>query len=97
MVPAARRQHHWIARRVGAQPVEVIRRAPQARIVKRSSRGVQMKQATLARMLPILILSVFVAGCELVGDIFQAGMWVGILAVVILAVLVFYIVGRLRA
>ncbi len=41
-------------------------------------------------ILLISFLSVMFTGCELIGDIFQAGIWVGILAVVgIIALLAF--------
>lgn len=42
---------------------------------------------------PLLILAMFtLQGCELVGDIFKAGVWVGILIVIgIIALIVFLI------
>jgi hypothetical protein len=44
----------------------------------------------------LLAMSVSAAGCELVGDIFQAGFWVGTIIVVILLVGIFALVGRAR-
>lgn len=35
-------------------------------------------------------------GCELVGDIFEAGMWVGIIIVVAVIALVIWIISRFR-
>ena len=50
-------------------------------------------------MLNILLATVFallLSGCELVGDVFQAGMWVGVIAVVAVLVLIGYVVSRFR-
>jgi hypothetical protein len=50
----------------------------------------------------ILKLSVFamllslVTGCELVGDIFQAGMAVGIFVVIAVVVLIIWLISRFR-
>ena len=35
-------------------------------------------------------------GCELIGDVFQAGMWVGVIIVVAIIALVLWIVGKAR-
>jgi len=52
------------------------------------------------RTLALLVLLLFgvatSAGCELVGDIFQAGFWVGTIVVVILLVGIFMLVARVR-
>jgi hypothetical protein len=50
-----------------------------------------------ARVLLLVVVALASAGCELVGDIFQAGMTVGILAVVLVVALVFVVISRLRA
>jgi hypothetical protein len=49
-----------------------------------------------ARLLLIVILAMATAGCELVGDIFQAGMWVGILMVVLAIGVVMWLVAKVR-
>lgn len=36
------------------------------------------------------------SSCELIGDIFQAGMWVGIIIVVGIIALLFWIISRFR-
>lgn len=43
-----------------------------------------------------LVAAVLSTGCELIGDIFQAGMWVGIIMVVILIGLIMLVVGKVR-
>jgi hypothetical protein len=46
----------------------------------------------------VLVLAMLpLAGCELVGDIFQAGVWVGVLAVVGLIAIVGFIAARIRS
>jgi hypothetical protein len=42
----------------------------------------------------LLMVIVTLSSCELAGDIFQAGIWVGILAVVGIIALVFWLFGR---
>jgi hypothetical protein len=37
------------------------------------------------------------AGCELAGDIFQAGVWVGVLGIVLVVFIVGFIVSKLRS
>lgn len=36
------------------------------------------------------------AGCEMIGNIFEAGVWTGIIGVVIIVAIVLFIVGRMR-
>lgn len=51
-----------------------------------------------ARSLPLLMLATIpLAGCELVGDIFQAGVWVGVVFVVLIIGVVGFIASKLRA
>jgi hypothetical protein len=46
--------------------------------------------------LPILLLVVFLSSCEAIGDIFQAGVGVGIFIVVIVVALIIWLVSRFR-
>lgn len=55
-----------------------------------------LTRSTLARLLPILLLAVAASGCEIVGGIFKAGLWVGAIVVVLIVVLIFWIVGKVR-
>lgn len=48
------------------------------------------------RLLLVVLLAVITAGCELVGDIFQAGMWVGVIMVVLAVGLVLWLIGKVR-
>ena len=50
------------------------------------------------RVLSLALISalVFLAGCEVIGGIFKAGVWVGILLVLVVLAGVFWIVGKLR-
>ncbi|MGV3459575.1 MAG: hypothetical protein ACO1N9_03875 [Flavobacterium sp.] len=42
------------------------------------------------------MLLTLVTGCELVGDIFEAGMWVGIIIVVAVIALILWLISRFR-
>lgn len=44
----------------------------------------------------LLVLATTVSSCELIGDIFQAGMAVGIIVIVAIVALVIWLVGRFR-
>ncbi len=43
----------------------------------------------------LLFITSLLSGCEVIGDIFKAGVWVGILAVVGVIVLIVYLVSKL--
>lgn len=48
-------------------------------------------------MLALLVMaSVTLAGCEAIGDIFKAGVWVGVLFVVIIVALVGFVAAKAR-
>lgn len=47
--------------------------------------------------LAILLLSIItLTSCEAIGDIFKAGMWVGIIVVVAVIALVLWLIGKAR-
>jgi uncharacterized membrane protein YkvI len=53
----------------------------------------------LARVLMLVLLviaSMTLAGCEAIGDIFKAGVWVGVLFVVIVIAIVGFIAAKAR-
>jgi hypothetical protein len=51
----------------------------------------------LLRLQLLLVLAMSTAGCQLVEGIFKAGMWVGILLVVLIGGVIFMLFGRSRA
>lgn len=50
---------------------------------------------TNALIAVLLVLMTALSGCELIGDIFQAGVWVGVLIVVGIVVFVLWLIGKL--
>ena len=50
----------------------------------------------LARLALLVMLALSLAGCEVIGGIFKAGVWVGALAVIAVVVLIVVIVGKMR-
>lgn len=54
------------------------------------------RQFRLYALSVALLAAVLSTGCELVGDIFQAGMWVGIILVAIVLGLIMLVVSRVR-
>lgn len=55
-----------------------------------------MNVATLRRLALLLTISFFTAGCELIGDIFEAGFVTGIIIVVLILAVVWWLVGKFR-
>ena len=45
----------------------------------------------------LVLLGLTGAGCQAIGDIFQAGMWVGVIGVVLVIAIVGFIASRFRA
>ncbi|WP_207495058.1 hypothetical protein [Aridibaculum aurantiacum] len=49
------------------------------------------------KIFSILVLaSVFLSGCEVVGDIFKAGMWIGVIIVVIIIAVVLWLLRKIK-
>ena len=55
-----------------------------------------MNTSTLRRISLLLAISFFTAGCELIGDIFQAGIVVGIIILVLIIAVVWWLIGKFR-
>jgi hypothetical protein len=47
------------------------------------------------QLMTIFALLVTLSSCELIGDIFEAGVWFGVLMVVVVVGLVFFLISRL--
>jgi hypothetical protein len=56
-----------------------------------------MGTSLLLRLYAVLLLAVASAGCEVVEGIFRAGVWVGVIMVVLVLGLVGWIAMKLRA
>lgn len=44
----------------------------------------------------LMLATIPLAGCELAGDIFQAGMWVGAIVIVLIIAIVGFIAAKIR-
>ena len=53
-----------------------------------------MKNLPLSQLLIFALLATTLTGCELVGDIFEAGIWVGVIVVVLVIVFIFWIIRK---
>jgi len=56
----------------------------------------QIRFATILQLVLVVLLGMAGSGCQVIGDIFQAGMWVGIIGVVLVLAIVGFLVSRLR-
>ena len=52
---------------------------------------------SMRRVLPILPLTLFASGCEAIQGIFKAGVWTGVLLVVIGLAVVGFVISRVRS
>ena len=52
--------------------------------------------SSIARIALLVFLGITAAGCELIGGIFKAGVWVGALGVILIVVLLVVAVGKMR-
>jgi hypothetical protein len=55
-----------------------------------------MSLSAFLRLIFVLLAAIALPGCELIGDIFQAGMAVGIFLVIAAIALIAYLVTRVR-
>jgi hypothetical protein len=55
-----------------------------------------MVVAAFSRLFFVLLAGIALSGCELVGDIFQAGMAVGVFIVIVVLAIVAFLVGKVR-
>jgi hypothetical protein len=53
-----------------------------------------MKNLSVSMALFLLVLLVSLSGCQLVGDIFKAGVWVGVLVVVAVIGLIIFLISK---
>jgi uncharacterized membrane protein YcjF (UPF0283 family) len=58
------------------------------------ARRFRMTRNVLLRLELLVLLTMMTAGCQMVEGIFKAGMWVGILLVVVVVGIVFMVFGR---
>ena len=55
-----------------------------------------LRTSTLSRIALLVILVMSAAGCDVVGGIFKAGMWVGALVVIVIVVLLVISVKKIK-
>ena len=49
----------------------------------------------MALLPAILMASVLLSGCQAIGDIFKAGMWTGVIVVILIIAIIIFIVAKL--
>ncbi len=54
-----------------------------------------MANIRISQLLLFVLTAVTLTGCELVGDIFEAGIWAGVIIVVLVVVLIFWLIRKL--
>lgn len=56
-----------------------------------------MDSIRAASLVLLVLVTIPLAGCELAGDIFEAGVWVGVLAIVGIIAIVGFIAAKIRS
>ena len=55
-----------------------------------------ISKKNLSLLMLLMIVAVSSSGCEVIGGIFKAGMWVGVILVALILIVVFWIAGKMR-
>lgn len=55
-----------------------------------------MKKFNLSNVFTLLILAGMFSSCQAIGSIFKAGVWVGVVGIVIVIVIIFWLIGKAR-
>ena len=55
-----------------------------------------MPSSSVMRVLLIVLLGTSLAGCEVIGGIFKAGVWVGAVGVILVVVLLIFVVAKVK-
>ncbi len=50
----------------------------------------------LSAVVLFCVISLSLTSCQAIGDIFKAGMWVGVIVVVVIVALVLWLIGKAR-
>jgi hypothetical protein len=59
-------------------------------------RGLCVVGWNLMRVMLIVLVAMSASGCELIGGIFKAGVWVGAIAVILIVVLLVVVVAKVK-
>jgi hypothetical protein len=62
---------------------------------KQKSKKIIMKKISVVSLAAMLMVVLSLSSCELVGDIFKAGMWVGIIVVVAIISLIIFLIRKI--
>jgi hypothetical protein len=57
----------------------------------------QLQGVSLGRIVLLVSLGITTAGCEVIGNIFQAGMWVGVIMVVLVIGAIAFVASKFRS
>ena len=74
----------------------MLRTAVPLRRYRPPNRKRETKETAKLRLFTLLLLSITVGGCDLIGDVFQAGLVVGLVSVVLIVAAIAWMVKRFR-
>lgn len=55
-----------------------------------------LRSAATARLTILALLAMAASGCEMIGDIFEAGVWVGVILVAVVLGAIAFVVSKVR-
>ena len=55
-----------------------------------------MNKYKFKNIIPLFLASFFFSGCQAIGSIFKAGVWAGVIGIVVLVAIILWIVGKVN-
>lgn len=53
-----------------------------------------MKNNPLLTIFTFVLLAMMFTGCEVIGDIFEAGLWIGVILVILVVAIIFWVIKK---
>jgi hypothetical protein len=53
-----------------------------------------MKRKKTVNLIPFFLLLMLLSGCSIIGGIFKAGVWVGVIGIVIILIIIIWLISK---
>lgn len=55
-----------------------------------------MNRYKFENLMPLFLAGIFFSGCQAIGSIFKAGVWAGVIGIVVLVAIILWLVSKLN-
>lgn len=55
-----------------------------------------MNRYKFENLMPLFLAGIFFSGCQAIGSIFKAGVWAGVIGIVVLVAIILWVVSKLN-